>query len=810
MKRLRAVTKRSFDVASAARAAAQLFLTHLSASQMKFPVFARRSFATILMLSCFEGAAGPSRFTNSIGMVFVQVPPGVFQMGNSEAGGDRDKCFDEAPAHQVTLTRPFWIGATEVTLEQYRLFRPGFDGNTNFAPAAAGISWRDAVAFCDWLSQREGIPYRLPTEAEWEYAARRAEELGIGGMLQDPLEWCYDWHGPYTPEPKTNPVGRATGFARVVRGGRLDDTTKRGTPAEYRHVTHRAGIAPAFGVDPKSSGEFGRHHIGFRVVQAPFYSTPPLPAEPSFVTQCVRQDTSRAHIGPPPDKPYFRKRYLLPVPPDNSPRAAIDAAGFPPSFRGHNHSPALTVCPNGDVLLVIYTSYTEYESEVSLIATRLRFGADEWDFPSPFVDFPGANDHAPLLFTDGQTVRLFWGCPELTSAFPFQWIESKDNGATWSEVRFPRFVGPVGPHDRQPINTAFRSLTGTIFVASDAKGPSSVLWASDDNGATWYDPGGRSAGRHTVFAPLGDGAILGLGGKDSNIDGYMPQVISRDGGRTWERSKTIFPAKGTNQRPGLRRLASGRLLFVGDFQDIRGRQPEGMTNRGSFVALSDDDGKTWRIKKLPGAQPHENPARRGGEATLGYAAVAQAPNGMIHLVTSMNHPCLHFEFNEAWILSDAPWPDTDAELMGSTATQIRRVEVIEERYPNGALRAVWRGGVADDGRWLLHGLQTAWHPDGKKQWEACFELGRKTGRETFWDCTGRKLWEWEHGQGGRSVWRQFWPNGRLKAESMWRDFKCEGTARRWGPQGNLVGRWTFVSGSIVTNRLERVPDRPGP
>ncbi len=794
MRRLCVVVKSYCNAASAALRR-RVFSKNVQPNAVK-PLFLLLCANLFTYAAC---AGSPAKFTNSIGIVFVQVSPGTFCMGNSDPSVDRDKCFDELPAHEVTLTQPFWISVTEVTLEQFRLFRPEFEGNTNLVPAAAGMSWHDAVAFCDWLSQREGLCYRLPTEAEWEYAGRQAAKLGLEGMLTDPLEWCYDWHGPYTHEPKTNPVGRATGFARVVRGGRLDDTTKRSTPADYRHITHRSSIAPRFGFPSHATDAFGKHHIGFRVVQAPFYSTKPLPAELNFVTQCVRQETSRVRVGPASDKPYFRKRYLLPIPPDNSSRAAIDAAGFPTLFRGHNHSPALTVCPNGDVLLAIYTSYTEYESEVSLISSRLRFGADEWDFPSLLIDFAGANDHAPLLFTDGGTVRLFWGCPELTSAFPFQWTESQDNGATWSEVRFPRFTGPVGPHDRQPINTAFRNARGTIFVASDAKGPTSVLWASDDNCATWYDTGGRSAGRHTVYAPLSDSSILGLGGKDSNIDGFMPQAISHDGGRTWEKSKSIFPAKGTNQRPGLRRLASGRLLFVGDFQDIRGRQPAGMTNRGSFVALSEDDGKTWRIKPLPGAQPHENPARRGGESTLGYAAVCQAPNGMIHLVTSMNHPCLHFEFNEAWVMSDTPTHSSDAELLQSKATKVSRLETIQERFATGGLRAVWRGGLADDGRWLLHGRQTVWYPDGKKQWEATYKLGRKIGRETFWERTGVKLWEWHHAPTGLSVWRQFWPNGVKKAESAWRNFSCDGLARRWDPMGREIGVWKFSAGLLVTN-----------
>src|SRR5262249_10428394 len=153
--------------------------------------------------------------------------------------------------------------------------------------------------------------------------------------------------------------------------------------------------------------------------------------------------------GPPADRPYFRKRALLPIPPDNCPKDAILAAGLHPSFMGHNHSPGLAVCPNGDVLLVIYTSYHEYEPEVSPIASRLRFGADEWDMPSPMFDFPGVNDHAPLLWNDDGTLRYFWGNPQLKNAYPFQFRTSTDNGATWSEVRFPTFPGKVGPHASQ-------------------------------------------------------------------------------------------------------------------------------------------------------------------------------------------------------------------------------------------------------------------------------------------------------------------------------------------------------------------------
>ena len=159
----------------------------------------------------------------------------------------------------------------------------------------------------------------------------------------------------------------------------------------------------------------------------------------------MRQDNSFAKLGPDPAKPYFRKRYMMPTPLENSDRKVIDAAGLHPSFREHNHSPALEVLPNGDVLLVIYTSYQEYEPGVSLIAARLRFGTEEWDMPSPWVDFALVNDHAPLLWVDQGVLRLFWGNPRLASAFPFQWVESTDNGATLGPVHFPEIYQPHRP-----------------------------------------------------------------------------------------------------------------------------------------------------------------------------------------------------------------------------------------------------------------------------------------------------------------------------------------------------------------------------
>lgn len=907
---------------------------------------------------------------NSVGMKMIRIESGSFMMG-SDAGRDY---WDESPRHRVKISRPFYISETEVTVEQYRQFRPDYTGDERFAPYATGVSWYDAVAFCEWLSEKEGKTYRLPTEAEWEYACRagtaslywsggeepqsgQVNPWGLLNMHSGPREWCHDWFGSYIDADQTDPVGPVYGMCRVVRGGGLDDRSRTRYRKIFNASASRAGIAPAFGRMPSSldlaasaeseyqsglagvwfgesdfrrpqsetvlsnldndwqgtprgnrwsakwqgwieaphtgivrfemkvnsmgtlkidgkelinqdasevnmSGEMemvrgkkyplvltyvcrgggdarlklswhwaerqaqvipsealfhtkndiqrlntisgishsqpGNHWIGFRVVQGDMPATIYLPEDVPFVRQGVRRNNKVVTSGPDSDNPFFRKRYLLPVPLDNSSNQEIDAAGLHPSFRGHNHSPALEVCPNGDVLMIIYTSYSEYEPGVSLIAARLRFGADQWDMPERLFDFPSVNDHAPMLWTNNGQVHFFWGCPKLDGGYPFQRTSSGDSGATWDEVKFPLFINAIGSHSRQPINTALRNRDGSIFVASDGRGGESVLWASHDEGKTWHDTGGRSAGRHTTYALLKDGyTILGMGGKNTDIDGYMPQAVSHDGGKSWEVSKTCFPAQGTNQRPSVLRLASGRLFFAGDFQHFRGKKPNAIMQNGSYVALSEDDGENWIIKKLPGAQQHENPKWHKGHETIGYSAARQAPNGMIHLIATMNRPCLHFEFNEAWILDDETAYDSmaDEELMASSADQIQNIEEYKERLSDGT-RIIYYGGIAGDGRFLLHGEETWYYPNGRKQYQATYDKGQKVGREILLTPDSRVRWRKNHNEDGSFVWIRYWPDGGKKSETTWRNFHCDGPVTLWDTSGEVISQDEFKNGQL--------------
>jgi hypothetical protein len=731
-------------------------------------------------------------------MTLVEIPAGNFMMGR-----ERPDCWDQQPIHKVTITHAFRISKSEVTVEQYKRFRP-----EAFVEArggiACGMTWQDAADFCDWLSRKEAKPYRLPTEAEWEYACKSGQRLermveGLSGVQ----EWCLDWYGEYPAEEQRDPIGPANGLARIVRGGPLEEPSHGTKIEDYSGPDARCGLAPAFGIQPAvcqpgrivNTNNAGHHQIGFRVVQAPLPETKPLTLAPPFARRFVKQSADGATLGPDPSKPYFIKRKVLPWPPDPDPkpasRKAIDAVGLPPSFRGHNHSPTMAVCPNGDLLMVTYTSYREYESGVSLIASRLRLGSDEWDMASPAVDFPGLNDHAPLLWNDGGRLWLFWGSAGyIPISFPFQWIISDDSGANWSAVHFPLFTNNIDEAtkwNRQPINTVVRGRDGTIYVPCDAGGARSVLWSSPDEGKSWSDPGGRTFGRHTTCALLEDGSIMGLGGKNSTIGGYMPVALSTDGAKTWVEHKSPFPPLGGGQRPSLLRLRSGRLLVAGDWtlrkvDKSKPTKAEFQGKQGVYLALSEDEGKTWTIKTAPEVRH------------IGYSVLRQSPNGLVHLLLSM--PMEEYTFNEAWVLDTKTNPVPEAELLKNTATTIRQVRQFNETWPNGKTKVAWSAGTGDDGRWLLHGTETWYYEGGARQYETHYELGRKTGEETLWTPDGRVEWQWRHNQGATSVWTQYWGNGLKKAESTWRNFQADGPARRWDRSGKLVSDVTFAAGKL--------------
>ena len=185
-------------------------------------------------------------------MVFVD--GGTFMMG-SNSGED-----DEKPVHDVTLSS-YYIGKYEVTQAQWRAVmgtNPSYFKNCDDCPVEQ-VSWDDIQGYIQKLNAQTGKQYRLPTEAEWEYAARggnksrnytysgsddinsvawyggnsgdkthtvggkQYNELGIYDMTGNVWEWCADWYGSYSSARATNPKGPSTGGDRLLRGGSFNN-----------------------------------------------------------------------------------------------------------------------------------------------------------------------------------------------------------------------------------------------------------------------------------------------------------------------------------------------------------------------------------------------------------------------------------------------------------------------------------------------------------------------------------------------------------------------------------------------------------
>lgn len=710
-----------------------------------------KHFGIFLLAAALFAGISKKSFLNSVGLTMVRIEPGSFEMGIDAAplpqtllkgfsGAVYDRTsdqgdYDESPAHKVTITHAFWMSATEVTIEQFRKFRPEFQGNPYYAPYVSGVSWYDAAAFCRWLSEKEGKTYRLPTEAEWEYAARAGTQTPFSSGLEPPppetpnawglknmhtgvAEWVLDWHGLYPAPPQVDPSGPAQGIARVVRGGGLDYRPSKSDggkhyPAElpyYARSANRAAFTPAF-ASP-------RHPIGFRIVQAVMPTTMPVRFEPPFFQLAVKQESPDLKRGPDPSRPYYHTRPLFPNLGGRDMRTIGWKIGLAPGLGSAYHNSAVQVCNNGDLIAAYYnTPKYEDDPDQTILTMRLRYGAEDWDMPEPWPDFPDVADAAPVFWNDHGKIWFFFGSPRLLGGPPFQYMTSADNGATWSAVELPDLQGPVGKFTPQPINSVVRAKDGTIYLPVDGAGSTSVVFASRDSGKTWFDTGGRTTGRHTTLVIGKDGSLIGFGGKNSNNDGFMPKAVSRDGGKSWEKSKTPFRPLGSGQRPSVIRLADGRLFFVADLFDKKKLGTEGA---GAFVALSDDDGETWTTRQLPNI------------VTVGYTTATQAPNGVIQIVTSKNNPPLHIELNEAWVLKGGP-EDPDA-----------------------------------GGQYRLDGVQTFYYEDHHNMWRVAYEHGRKTGIETMWNRDGSKRWERRYSQDGEWTWTIFGPSGKVQAESRWR------------------------------------------
>lgn len=527
---------------------------------------------------------------------------------------------------------------------------------------------------------------------------------------------------------------------------------------------------------------------------------------PPFAQLAIKQGVEPALFGPDPKIPYFTVRFAMPIPPENATNNVAALTGIDPMVFTHNHSPGFEILPNGDALAVYFSTppgKSESDPTTSFVQARLRYGAEEWDLPELFFKTENYNDQSGLLWNDNGTIRFFGGGRDISDSVPFRMAISTDNGATWT-LSLPQLDKPAEDFTAQPITSAFRGADGAIYFAMDADKAQSFLWRSTDDGIHWHDMGGRTGGRHSVIVPLDNkGNLLSIGGKNSGVNGWSPKSFSTNWGASWSKSiESPFPPLGSAQRPSLIRLADGNLFFVSDaFLNKAGKAPPDGWKFGNdcFVAISTNNGVSWRIKPLPVQLPNY---QRGTNGTLGYVTARQAPNGVIHILTTVTQPCLHYELNESWVFSDAG--DIAPETSGGT------IKEFSEKYSNGKLRSQWSARICPNGRYLVDGREMDFYESGVKQHEVVYASGRKTGGETFWLPDGKKLWSWSHDlKHNRSVWTQYWPNGRKRVESTWntqpeaRDLKrsffglvADGPVQEWGEDGKPTHLGNFVNGSL--------------
>jgi hypothetical protein len=527
---------------------------------------------------------------------------------------------------------------------------------------------------------------------------------------------------------------------------------------------------------------------------------------PPFGQSAVKQGVEPAKLGPNPKIPYFTVRFALPVPPENLTNNFAALTGLDPMVFTHNHSPGFEILPDGDALAVWFSTppgKAEADISTSFVQARLRHGSEEWDLPELFFKTENFNDQSGLLWNDNGKIRFFGGGRDISDMIPFREATSVDNGATWA-FSIPQLDVPAKSYEAQPVTSAFR-LGGSIFFAMDGRGAHSFLWRSDDDGVHWRDTGGRTGGRHSVIVPLDDhGKLLSIGGKNASTNGWSPQNISTNFGASWSDSfPSAFPPLNTAQRPSMIRLASGNLLYVGDSYLHKLDRPapaDWKFGDNCFVALSTNNGASWRIKPLPVQLAGH---QRTNHPTLGYVTARQGANGVIHILTTVTQPCLHYELNEAWIWSDAG--DIAPENSGGV------VKKFCEKFPNGKMRSQWSARICPNGRYLLDGKETDFYEIGAKQHVVTYQNGRKTGVETFWSPDRKKLWTWESDlKNHRAVFTRYWSNGGKMFESTWntqpqagnlqRNFfglVADGPAKQWNEDGSLKYSGNFSNGRLL-------------
>lgn len=629
----------------------------------------------------------------------------------------QDGDADEKPVKLTVIDKSFYLAAKQITNAQYELFDPShkklrgrFDFSREDDEAVIYVSWHDAQAYCRWLTKREGRTYRLPTEAEWEFAARAGSQsfFSMGDKLPDEFiknaqvtdftgakdkvslrvgqtpangwglydmhgnveEWVEDWYAPYTGDRAAG--GPETGLYKVTRGG------SHGTFAYYLRSANRAAALP----------ETKSFTIGFRVMcgelDAPKHKA--MVSVPFDLKQVKERSKHEVLRRPDPEKPYFRG-------PRQFVKVAEDAKG--PLFHWHNHDTGLCECPNGDLLAIWYTCAREQGRELGVAASRLEFGAEEWGEAYSFYDTPDRNDHCPALWFDGEdTVYHLNGTAMSHYWEPLQIImrKSKDNGQTWTT---PRYIAPDFGLRTMVCQPIVVLKNGWWIFGADAHPATSAMWLSKDKGETWEDTGGSINGIHASIVELKDGRLMALG-RGCNINDQLPMSISEDYGKTWKASASVLPPITYTQRFAMRRLKEGPLALAMFLPDVSALGPQKSTDRELAklcICISYDDGATWPVRRLLTDESGDKGVigmsngriymGPGNSEPTAYVSMTQARNGVVHVTSSMNHYAFNLKWAESGPAAPNPLPSfKQLEPRAKLATSVLSSKMEYRKTPN--------------------------------------------------------------------------------------------------------------------------------